>query len=196
VHQLEPGDRLDAREGRLRLRSATGRVRELGKLKPPEAARGRSTDAQNPGAMGDRWIAYTGWTNTSGAQITSFRTSWVVPEEPETTNGQLIYLFNGLQDSPVTMILQPVLQWGDSPAGGGRQWAVASWAVFSSGDAVMTKLDRVKPGDTVTGVMTLESMAAGIYIWTCEFEGLDRTVLPFVGRRSSSGARRRWRPTT
>ena len=82
-------------------------------------------------------------------------TTWTVPPEPIAEDGQLLYLFNGLQDSPVTQILQPVLQRGKSPAGGGNSWALASWLVSNS-DAFRTQtLVAANPGDVLTGVMKL-----------------------------------------
>jgi hypothetical protein len=83
-------------------------------------------------ALGSGWIAYTYWNNGTGKSITSFKTRWVVPPAPVSNDGQLIYLFNGIQNYGYNYgILQPVLQWGASPAGGGSYWAVASWYVTS-----------------------------------------------------------------
>jgi hypothetical protein len=85
-------------------------------------------------ALGSGWIAYTYWNNGTGNSITSFETTWEVPPPPASDSGQLIYLFNGIQNYGSNYgILQPVLQWGTSPAGGGPYWAVASWYVTSLG---------------------------------------------------------------
>jgi hypothetical protein len=51
-------------------------------------------------------------------------------------------------------IIQPVLQWGPSAAGGGAYWAIASWYVGGSG-AVYSALQTVAPGDSIFGNMTL-----------------------------------------
>ena len=85
--------------------------------------------------LGSGWITYGDYTEAAASVIRSMTTTWTVPPEPSREDSQLIYLFNGTQDSPVTQILQPVLQWGDSPAGGGDGWALASSLVTSSGDA-------------------------------------------------------------
>ena len=186
VHLIDDGHVLDGTGGRLRKIAPSGKaVADFGPLPPAAAdtqrATRRSAMAGGPVEAASNWIAYTGWTNTTGTPVSSFRTTWVVPPEPETTNGQTIYLFNGMQDTPVTMILQPVLQWGNSPAGGGRHWAVASWVVFSGGGAFFSKLVRVHPGDTLTGVMTLASQVGGVFNYFCEFEGIGKTGLPFMG---------------
>ena len=70
---------------------------------------------------------------------------------------------------------------GRLAAGGGRHWSIASWAAFSSGDAFFTNLERVQPGDTLVGVMTLAFQAGGIFNWVCEFEGVGQSILPFAG---------------
>ncbi|KAF8319997.1 hypothetical protein DL93DRAFT_2153037 [Clavulina sp. PMI_390] len=74
------------------------------------------------------WTAYTGWSNSdANSPINSFTTSWTVPPAPQTNNGQTIFLFNSIEPAQGNAILQPVLQWGGSAAGGGAYWAVASW---------------------------------------------------------------------
>jgi len=70
-----------------------------------------------------------------------------------------------------------VLQWGVSPDGGGNSWAIASWWVDSSNNAYKTPLVSVNPGDTLVGVMTLLSQAAGSFSYKCEFEGIAGTSL-------------------
>ena len=105
-------------------------------------------------------------------------TTWTVPPEPSREDDQLLYLFNGLQDSPVTQILQPVLQWGRSPAGGGNSWALASWLVTAAGDAFRTqKLVEVQPGTVITGLMKLLSVHPTFSFWICEFVGFPDTAL-------------------
>ncbi|HYW48396.1 MAG TPA: hypothetical protein VE959_36365 [Bryobacteraceae bacterium] len=138
-------------------------------------------------AFGSGWIVYTGWTNGTGNPISSFRTTWVVPPFPMTQSGQLLFLFNGIQNS--SMIYQPVLQWGVSAAGGGNYWAVAAgggnyWAVASwyadgqGGPAFHSTLVKVNPGDTLVGVMTLSSHSGSNFSYNCDFQGIANTGLP------------------
>jgi hypothetical protein len=94
----------------------------------------------------------------------------------------LIYLFNGLEPANFSTILQPVLQWGDSGMDEdgvqrtGQFWTVASWIVPApDGDAHHTPHVRVKPGETLVGVMTLVSQSGGNFVYTCEFEGISGT---------------------
>src|SRR4051794_8812134 len=74
---------------------------------------------------GHGWITTAYWETTASEAVTEFRSTWKVPPEPERRGGQLIYLFNGITNEARNAILQPVLQWGTSPAGGGPYWAVA-----------------------------------------------------------------------
>ena len=130
-------------------------------------------------ALGTGWIATSFWNNGTGKPITRFQTTWKVPPAPTTSSGQLIYLFNGItRFSSNSAILQPVLQWGTSPDGGGLFWAIASWYVHTTGQAFYTPLVKVNPGDTVIGVMTLTNQAAGKFDYAGEFQGVAGTKLP------------------
>lgn len=134
-------------------------------------------------ALGSGWIAYAYWNNGTGTPISSFSTTWSVPQEPSTRSGQLIYLFNGIQNYGTNFgILQPVLQWGSSPAGGGEYWAVASWYVTSGGNAYHTAAVKVSPGDVLRGVMRLTKTNTGpgqptTYDYSSEFQGIPNTTL-------------------
>jgi len=110
--------------------------------------------------LGDSgWIVYG---SVTGDNFESFDGFWDVPQAPTANDGQLVYLFTGLEDSGGDEILQPVLQWGSSPAGGGAFWAIASWWVTSSGQALYSTLNQVNVGDSLTGTMT----STGSGSWT------------------------------
>jgi hypothetical protein len=55
--------------------------------------------------------------------------SVTVPPPPYQQAPEIIYIYAGLQSStnPSCGIVQPVLQWGPTPAGGGYYWSIASW---------------------------------------------------------------------
>ena len=161
VHSVAPGNVLDYSGVKVRiLKGDTGElVQELeaipgrppGKFLMPDNV--FVPEERVPGLQ-QGWIVSAAWTNPSTSPITSFRTKWTVPPPPLTDSGQLIFLFNGVQNS--TMIYQPVLQWGSSADGGSSFWAVASWyADGQGGPAFKTDLEAVKSGDVVTGVITL-----------------------------------------
>jgi hypothetical protein len=137
---------------------------------------------QNPADQAGGWVTWANWNNQTGTAISSFATSWVVPPAPAKQSGQLIYLFNGLQDPAGTEILQPVLQWGSSGAGGGNYWSVASWHVDSKGHAFCTPSIAVNPGDALTGVMTMVAVFSdGSRNYACEFQGIVGARLMALG---------------
>jgi hypothetical protein len=197
IHRVEPGMVVDGTDGRLRLLHRSGEViadfgeiaaaRPTGRplmprnvVRPPEPRPAVAADiavaAPPPPAFGTGWITYASWTNGTGTPVSSFSTRWVVPPAPSAQSGQLIYLFNGIQNS--TAIYQPVLQWGTSPAGGGNNWAVASWYVDGPmGPVFVSNLANVNPGDVITGVMTLASQSPAGFSYNCQFTGIANTAL-------------------
>lgn len=132
--------------------------------------------------LGSGWIAYAYWNNGTGSSITSFRTAWRVPPPPASGTSQTIFLFNGIQNYGMNYgILQPVLQWGVSAAGGGAYWSIANWYVTSGGAAFHSPLARVNPGDRVVGVMRLAGQSGSTFNYTSEFEGQPATLLSIQG---------------
>jgi hypothetical protein len=165
VTRVNNGEHISVADGRLsKVSDATGRVvRDLGAVVNDDPLAKRVL----PLASG--WITYTYWTNTATTPITYFSTTWTVPPAPSTNNGQTIFLFNGLQNN--SYILQPVLQWGPSAAGGGNYWALANWYVGSDGSAVYSNLVRVNPGTVLTGIMTQVGTTGSNYNYTSAFSG-------------------------
>ena len=185
VHLIEPGSVLDGSGGRHRKVARDGTMTaNFG----PHVVRLENRPLMpanvtvRPGgipAFGSGWIAYTGWTNSTGRPITVFRTTWTVPPVPTTQSGQTVFLFNGIQNS--TMIYQPVLQWGVSAAGGGNYWGVASWyADGQGGPAFHSTLVQVNPGDVLVGVMTLTNQSGSSFSYNCLFQGIANTGLPIT----------------
>jgi len=173
VHRVEPGHALHAADGKMRLMNIASKA--MKDFRKPEMS------ALEYPALGSGWIVYAYWNNGTGKSITSFKTRWVVPAAPADDDAQLIYLFNGIQNYGYNYgILQPVLQWGASPAGGGSYWAVASWYVTSLGAAFYTPAVKVNEGDTLTGVMTLTGKSGNLFNYTSAFEGIAGTSLPVM----------------
>jgi len=173
VHRVDAGFAVHVNEGAPRLlHLETKRIIDL----PPASTR----PGQVPG-FGTGWIAYGFWVNNSGSPVTSFRTRWKVPPAPTKQESQTIFLFNGIDPAnPSQAILQPVLQWGTSHAGGGGYWSVASWYVLGTGQAFFTPLVRVNEGDELVGVMKLTGQSNGSFSYTSEFEGIPGTSLPVL----------------
>ncbi|MDQ4504551.1 tectonin domain-containing protein [Sinomonas sp. ASV322] len=185
VHEIGPDHVLDLSTGTVKQMHISGReVADFGPIEQRDVGRRLMPDnvALRPGivpGLATGWIAYADWSNTTGNPITRFATSWVVPPAPSTNHSQTIYLFNGIQNS--TMIYQPVLQWGPSPAGGGSSWNVASWyADGQGGPAFHSSLAPVSSGQVITGVITLTGQSGASFSYNCEFIGIANTSLPIT----------------
>jgi len=106
------------------------------------------------------WAAYV-YDQGSKPSISSYNGTWPVPPMPADQGAQTLFLFTGLQDSfglvkdipSVVNIIQPVLQFGPSEAGGGPYWAMASWYVDSAGNAYYSELTQTTSGNTIQGNM-------------------------------------------
>jgi len=109
---------------------------------------------------GSGWQVFAYYNGTN--HLTEFTGNWVVPPNPSSNGGQILYTFNGLvntyqpgdSDSYLDEdIIQPVLQYGTTPAGGGNYWAMASWYVTADGTALFSTVLKVKVADTIFGIM-------------------------------------------
>jgi hypothetical protein len=179
VHFIAEGFHLSVQNGHLqKLENATGRLAEdFGEFKPaeqrfnPRTPAHASPDKVVPYVEG--WIAYTYWQNpTTSTPVTSFSTTWTVPSTPSDEGSQTIFLFNGIQDgtTSTSYIIQPVLQWGPSAAGGGKYWAVTNWYVTAS-DAYYGSLATVSAGASLTGVITQTAVSGSDYSYSSVFTG-------------------------
>lgn len=78
----------------------------------------------------------------------------VVPTDPPTNNGQTVFLWSGLTRQTGSIIMQPVLQWGPSAAGGGGSWTFANWYIDASTGTAFVQHDSLiglNAGDTYAG---------------------------------------------
>ena len=147
-----------------------------------------SVTAAGSGSFPEGWTAYASWIEDWANVITSITATWTVPPAPNnTTDDQLIYLFNGLQDydplrrTPIRHILQPVLTWGRSPDGDGPYWTVASWYFDNKERGFKSPSVKVNVGDTLTGLIQLTDHDENRFNYSCEFVGISGTTLRVVG---------------
>jgi hypothetical protein len=155
VLQVAQGETLLA-DGRI-LQHADGTLEDIPACQYPhyavsgEIVKTGATKVESPTV--DGWVEYASQTiSTSFSEI--FSNEWIVPPAPTSNNGQTDFYFQGLEDSnDVVSILQPVLQYGASAAGGGNYWAIASWNCCPSGTADYSTLVTVKPGDEISGAI-------------------------------------------
>ena len=166
VHHIPPGHVLDFADGRMVM---TDLKTNISQEIPPSEAKGPT--------LGDGWISFTSWRNTASTPLTQFTSGWQVPQAPTTQNGQTIFLFNAIQPPPGNAILQPVLQWGSSAAGGGPYWSLASWYLGGSGHNFHTDLVRVDVDTVLLGVMNLTGRNENLFNYDCQFSGYTATRL-------------------
>ncbi|KAH9482096.1 hypothetical protein JR316_0004191 [Psilocybe cubensis] len=181
VHEVPGGGRVEHDGETVHILSANGTTvstAEFANLK-------RSTLERRNLPNGYVVLAY--WSEGSiGNPINRFTSTWTVPDIPQSITGQTIFIFNGLEPSVGDAILQPVLQWGPSAAGGGNYWSIASWWVGPAGVFYTTPLG-VTVGSSLTGVMTLESITTpnGVttYNYNSVFSGFPLSSLSISSTR-------------
>jgi hypothetical protein len=132
-------------------------------------------------AENNGWItyAYGNFFIPSSEPVTYFRANYLVPSPPLEKNNQLIYIFNGLGNivSGVSHIIQPVLQWGKSPAGGGDYWAICNWYVTSNRLFFHDSLIIVSPGTQLESIIKLTSTSNNSYTYNSLYSGYGLGLL-------------------
>jgi len=107
-------------------------------------------------------LATTGWTAatwyTAPGSLGYLSTTFKVPKGPSTASSQTLFFFPSFKPAGAIpgdgRIIQPVLQWGPSAAGGGQFWSAASWELDNPNGVVLkTTVIRVSAGDTISGII-------------------------------------------
>lgn len=116
---------------------------------PPRVGRPSEGTGSGPLAAGyGGHIMYTNQTQPANTPFYALAGQLTVPNGPSTATPQTVYYYNGVQSTVDANcgVLQPVLQWGQSPAGGGAFWAIGSWFWGAAGQ-FHSALSRVNVGD-------------------------------------------------
>jgi hypothetical protein len=111
------------------------------------------------------WVENAAWNYASNGPPTlnTFSATWTVPKVPATNDGQVIYLFNGVQSSYTNQyawILQPVLMWGAAKgtcnlgAVQGSNWLFTPILATSGGCIPVSPGLSAPPGAEVIGSMS------------------------------------------
>ncbi|KAF8310651.1 hypothetical protein DL93DRAFT_2099271 [Clavulina sp. PMI_390] len=172
VHQVPKGASLHHVGDEVHIIDAAGTV--IHKTTPS----GNFTKAvlsSHPGTLQTGWIAYAYWLNTLTTPINYFTSTWVVPSTPASVDGQTVFLFNSIEPNAGNAILQPVLQFGASAAGGGNYWAVANWYGINN-VYYYTALQTVSTGQSLQGVITLTGSSGSTYNYLSAFSGMSNTM--------------------
>jgi hypothetical protein len=196
VHAIPEGSTIEEEEKEIVIKAPGQSVRRVPRCGyTPKLHRSGSTAHQSdtPLPKIDGWTAWAQLNavkNRWGWEIFNrISGTWTVPNAPQ-SNGATIFLFNGMQMNfnGGSAILQPVLQYGVSAAGGGNSWKFAPWYYLSDGSSLPPKsLLSVSPGNLLQGTVRLTS--CGAYA-ACTFEVTARqltggsataTIRPIVG---------------
>lgn len=93
-----------------------------------------------------------GWVIARASHVPSWARAmtaqFLVPSSPVIGDDQTIFFFPGFENEERSAIVQSVLQWGPSAAGGGQHWSIASWMVGPRGTYVSPVLDAYR-GDLI-----------------------------------------------
>lgn len=180
ISKMSGGDHLyDHGKGKgVSITSEAGEKRHIPTCDVPAHLRIMSEDPSSPNApqkqkkesRADGWQVYTQFNNANNVSFDSFLGYFNVPQRPAKSgfDTTTVFLFTGLQnDDWVPLhgppfsgvprnfdIIQPVLQWGPSAAGGGDYWSLASWYVTTDDGAIFSQPKRLEAGDVIFGNMT------------------------------------------
>jgi hypothetical protein len=125
------------------------------------------------------WITYATAKNEGVSEIVGLSAELVVPAAPSSVDGQLIYVFIGLQDDPVTMILQPVLHWNLVPDAPGV-WSIATWLVSRNAPPGHTPAIVVQPGQRLQAQVFLDRRRGSRHDYGCGFNDYATTQKVFT----------------
>ncbi|MBA4409741.1 MAG: T9SS type A sorting domain-containing protein [Bacteroidota bacterium] len=126
----------------------------------------------------DGWNTYAVYlTSQVNKPPTYFSAKWIVPPAPKESD-QLLYFFNAVMSidflengNHTDHIIQPVLQWGLSPAGGGKYWAICNWYVTNELEYFHDSLIVVKSGTLLEGVLKQTSTSNNRFSYNSSFSG-------------------------
>ncbi|KAF8319993.1 hypothetical protein DL93DRAFT_1920478 [Clavulina sp. PMI_390] len=181
VHEVPAGGSVAHVGSDIHLLDAQGTVLHVAAFDNTKTVRAPKKTSRDVDPFVTGWTAYADWYNT-GAPINAFTTTWAVPSTPAVNSGQTVFLFNSIEPASGSAILQPVLQWGGSAAGGGAYWAIATWYVTGS-NAYYTTPYSVSVGQTLVGIINLSSSSGSSYNYLSEFSNI-----PAAGALSLTGS--------
>ena len=127
---------------------------------------GTTEAASTPADSG--WMEWAYVTEPPGSWYSQINANWTVPAAPQRgyNSAQTYFSFPGVQSD--SFILQPVLQYGYSAAGGGNTGPYASWQCdgLSRLLGVHSTLRPASDSDAMTGSVAASACSAGSCTWT------------------------------
>ncbi|KAJ7092145.1 hypothetical protein C8R44DRAFT_891201 [Mycena epipterygia] len=98
-----------------------------------------------------------------------------IPALPAANHGQTVFLFNSIEPNSGDAILQPVLQYGPSAAGGGSFWALATWYLVGDQTFFTTPV-CASARATLDGAITLTSLSGASFAYTSSLSNATETL--------------------
>ncbi len=201
VHMIEPGSHIDITSGHvLKIETASGKVMaDFGEIhqsvsspQNPQQSPGITHNFNSlptvPGGT-DGWVAATSF--DSYYPFTYFSTTWAVPGPPQSTTGlQNIFIFNAVAKSEGGSdgdIMQPVLQWGASYAGGSNSWTIASYYGWAGNQYFAFTTPVPVTTTSVTGVINYTGLTGTSFNYNVSFTGYPATSLNVVAGTTHQG---------
>lgn len=117
---------------------------------PALSARAKSSSDSGPVPATNGWMAASWW--SASTWFRQLFADFTVPNAPATA-GATNFFFPSFEPSAGNAIVQPVLSYGGSAAGGGNYWYITSWYVAPGGTYYGNNV-TVNSGDTIHGAMT------------------------------------------
>ncbi|KAJ3425366.1 hypothetical protein M0812_27804 [Anaeramoeba flamelloides] len=168
VHNVPSGSKIETKDSGITFVTLPkdNKVIQIPKCEHPTRKVQKQSPLNNVGGYWYGWQLWTTFKNPSGETFDAFTGTMSVPQNPASFWGGIVYLFPGLQnydwipteDGPNPPsgfdIIQPVLQYGSTPAGGGDYWALASWYVTVDSGYIVSDLIRVNAMDVIQCNMT------------------------------------------
>ncbi|TDL20800.1 hypothetical protein BD410DRAFT_357725 [Rickenella mellea] len=185
VHFVPKGARVHRTTDSIQIIGADGKVIHSTPVSKPNSTHISTPAVVTTEDITSGWNAYT-WCESDPDDwpITNFSTAWAVPDAPSTYDDQGIFIGNILSTDDSTAMLEPTLQYGESAAGGGEYWSIASW-YFDGDEAYYSTLVEVSSGTLLTGIMQLTDFDEDYdwdtdtttitFYWNCTFSGYPDT---------------------
>ncbi len=123
------------------------------RLVKPGSAKSHEPSGPVPATNG--WMAASWW--SASTWFRQLFADFTVPGAPATA-GATNFFFPSFEPSAGNAIVQPVLSYGGSAAGGGDYWYITSWYVAPGGTYYGNNV-TVNSGDTIHGAMTANNCA-------------------------------------
>jgi hypothetical protein len=202
VHEVPTGATVDDGAGTIELNGsvveryvpcAYPAYRSLPSGTPAASTSGGAGNPHLTGPTYGGWVEYAQQQSPPSGQVFTDLSGYInVPPAPATQTPQTLYYFPGLQSTLDSNcgIMQPVVQWGVSPAGGGTFWAMASWWWSWSG-AFHSPLVTVHSGEQIETYLVATG-SCGTHCSTYLVETYDLTTNGYTYLYGNTSCRFNW----